>query len=678
MALPGVGTVIGGLRIDAVIGRGGMGVVYRAHQLALDRAVALKIINSDLTSDPEFRERFRREARLAASIDHPHVVPVLHAGEENGHLFLAMRFVDGVDLATMLRDHGPVPPADAALIVAQIAEALDAAHARGLVHRDVKPANVLVTRPGGRWHAYLTDFGITKELRSGGLTQSGVVIGSLDYISPEALAGADVDRRADVYSLGCLLFQALTGQVPFPRTSTAAQMYAHMHVPPPPVGAVRPDLSGPLEPVLARALAKRPADRFDTAGDFGRAALAAVSGPAPAHPNLHPAVPRQHSPQPSHQSIPQPPYAMSPVGPGVPPGPPTPPPAGWPNPTRVGSSLPLAGSPGPVAGPRTGRRRTVWVLAAVLAAIVAVAAGVVAMNPGADTPGQVVAQLPPAGQIVGAPIRVGAGPSDLVGGEGFVWTANRDGRSVTRIDPQTGATKEIEIGGGPAQLVTGHGKVWVWNYSSSITPIDAASGVAADYIDTGIDFSTIVGSDDAVWFAAANSNQIGRIDMATGTYSRQLIDLPGRADSMATHGGRLYVVSRAERTLYAIDEATEKVVDQRPLPNDLLSVGTDDNGRVFLAGPAGMAELGPGPITPDMIHPTGTWTGILFAPDSVWVADDQLHELRRLSLDLQTPVAQPIPGVVPGPAFQFDLVDGMLWLARGADDTVIRVQPTPL
>jgi hypothetical protein len=162
-------------------------------------------------------------------------------------------------------------------MVAQVAHALDAAHARGLVHRDVKPANILVTRPGGRWHAYLTDFGISKDIRDAGMTGSGFVVGSLSYISPEQLQGDHVDGRADQYSLACALFQALTGEVPFPRDTTAARMFAHLSAPAPALGEINPALRGPLEPVLAKALAKRPADRYPTAGEFGRAALAAVS-----------------------------------------------------------------------------------------------------------------------------------------------------------------------------------------------------------------------------------------------------------------------------------------------------------------------------------------------------------------------------------------------------------------
>ena len=277
MIAPDIGAVIGGLRIDAVAGRGGMGVVYRAHQLALDRTVAMKIVNRELAGDPEFRERFRREARIAASLDHPHVVPVYHAGEDDGNVYLTMRFVEGTDLASMIAGRGRVEPRDAVEVVAQIADALDAAHARGLVHRDVKPANILVTRPGGRWHAYLTDFGISKDLRDAGITGSGLVVGSLSYISPEQLQGAHVDGRADQYSLACALFQALTGEVPFPRETTAAQMFAHMSAPAPALGEISPALRGPLEPVLAKALAKNPADRYPTAGEFSRAALAAVS-----------------------------------------------------------------------------------------------------------------------------------------------------------------------------------------------------------------------------------------------------------------------------------------------------------------------------------------------------------------------------------------------------------------
>jgi serine/threonine protein kinase len=202
------GSEFAGCRIEGVLGRGGMGVIYRATELRLGRPVALKLIATEQASDPDVRERFEREARMTASIEHPNVVPVYAAGEEDGHLYLVMRFVPGTDLHHLLRQDGRLPPERAALVVAQVADALDAAHAAGLVHRDVKPANILINGD----HAYLSDFGITRvQTSETRITDSGNWIGTVDFMAPEHLRGEPTDARADVYALGCVLFTALTG-----------------------------------------------------------------------------------------------------------------------------------------------------------------------------------------------------------------------------------------------------------------------------------------------------------------------------------------------------------------------------------------------------------------------------------------------------------------------------------
>ena len=260
-----------GHRIEGVAGRGGMGVVYRATELTLDRIVALKTISPALAADPSFRERFVAESKAAAGIDHPNVLPIFSAGEEDEVPYIAMRFVEGPDLRTLVRAGGPFAPERAAAVVAQVGSALDAAHARGLVHRDVKPANVLLDTGD---HAYLTDFGLTKRLGTSATRAGGGWVGTLGYVAPEQIRDERIDGRADVYALGCVLHHLLTGAPPFERSSDEATLWAHLHDPPP----VAP---GPLGPVVARALAKDPAERYGTPGDLGRAALAAVGRPAP-------------------------------------------------------------------------------------------------------------------------------------------------------------------------------------------------------------------------------------------------------------------------------------------------------------------------------------------------------------------------------------------------------------
>src|SRR3954451_2001244 len=269
-----IGQVFAGHRIEAEAGRGGMGVVYVATHLALNRRVALKLIAPDLAADEGFRERFKQESMTAASIDHPNVIPIYHAGEEDGKLYITMRYVDGTDLRAMIARDGKVEARQAAEIVSQVAAALDAAHKSGLLHRDVKPANVLIGEAG---QAYLTDFGLTKHAGSkSGLTKTGMFVGTLDYIAPEQLQGGPVDARVDVYALGCVLYQSLTGTVPFPRDSEPAKIWAHMQDEPPPIVPSHPDVPAQFEQVVRRAMAKKPDDRYPSAGDLGRAALAAA------------------------------------------------------------------------------------------------------------------------------------------------------------------------------------------------------------------------------------------------------------------------------------------------------------------------------------------------------------------------------------------------------------------
>jgi streptogramin lyase len=252
-----IGTELAGYRIEVLIGRGGMGVVYRARDLALDRDVALKLLAPHLADDVSFRERFLTESRLAASLEHPNVVPIHDAGEVDRQLYIAMRLVEGSDLKAILRE-GPLEPARTVRILQQVASALDAAHERGLVHRDVKPSNVLVD---GRDHAYLADFGLSRHVGDAAASPGAVKsLGTADYVAPEQIRGEKVDGRTDVYALGCLLYECLTGEAPFRRRSDAATLYAHLEEPP-------PDVPG-LEQVLPKALAKEPSERYGTGGEL--------------------------------------------------------------------------------------------------------------------------------------------------------------------------------------------------------------------------------------------------------------------------------------------------------------------------------------------------------------------------------------------------------------------------
>jgi len=268
-----------GYRIERRLGRGGMGILYLAVEPGLDRRVALKLIAPEAAAEEVFAKRFAEESRIAASIEHPNVVPIYSAGEERGVPYIAMRFVAGSDLGRRIDRGGKLDPAHAVALIAQVGNGLDAIHAAGLVHRDVKPANVLLSGEEGHEHAYITDFGVARNVATqSGLTQTGRFVGTLDYVAPEQIAGGQVDARVDVYALGCLLFKLLTGRVPFPREGEAARLYAHLNDPPPAPSLYEPAVPMALDDVVIRAMSKAPEGRYPSAGDLGRAALAALSG----------------------------------------------------------------------------------------------------------------------------------------------------------------------------------------------------------------------------------------------------------------------------------------------------------------------------------------------------------------------------------------------------------------
>jgi serine/threonine-protein kinase len=286
---PRLGTVIAGYRIEERIGRGGMGVVYRAEHINLQRRAAIKIIAPDLAESVGFRERFTREARIAAALQHPNIVTVYDAGEVDGLLYLAMQYIEGEDLSAVLMREGRLRPYRAIDVCRQVASALDAAHAMGLIHRDVKPANVLIE---GRT-AFLTDFGLTKRLDGthAQITRVGDVVGTIHYVAPEQIEGRKVSARSDVYSLGCLLYHCLSGQVPFARETDVAVIYAHLSEEPTKLVEVRKDLPEGLDAVVAKAMDKSPDRRFPSCGDMISAARAVLDAAGP----LGDTTPPRHS-----------------------------------------------------------------------------------------------------------------------------------------------------------------------------------------------------------------------------------------------------------------------------------------------------------------------------------------------------------------------------------------------
>ena len=373
--IPKIGEEFAAYRLEEMIGHGGMSIVYRARHLVLERSVALKLLSPELSDDPAFQERFIRESRLAAGLDHPNVIPIYEAGEENGVYYIAMRYVPGVNLKELLQRDGPLDATQTISIIGQIASALTTAHEMGLVHRDVKPANVLIVEGAGADesnHVYLSDFGIAKQ-QSSNVTRTGMFIGTAEYASPEQIEGKELDGRSDVYSLGCVLYQLLTGNPAYEKDSEVALIYAHLLEPPPSPRAARPDLPPAIDDVVAKAMAKNPDDRYATARELAaavRQALtqpAAESAPAPAPETV--AV--TSAPAPVVQAAVSPPAGGAPpVAPatereGSPPAPEAPPPQDT--------------APPPPGGPSGSNRKRLGIAGAVVAlgiagAVVAVVA----------------------------------------------------------------------------------------------------------------------------------------------------------------------------------------------------------------------------------------------------------------------------------------------------------------
>jgi serine/threonine protein kinase len=352
------GSSFGPYRIESLLGRGGMSVVYLAEDTRLARRVAIKVLAPELAADDAFRSRFVRESQLAAGLDHPNIVPVFEAGEAEGQLFIAMRYVRGTDLRTIIVREGPLDPARTMRLLQPIASALDAAHRRELVHRDVKPANILIASDEGEEHVYLSDFGLTKHASSrSGLTRTGQFMGTVDYVAPEQIQGQDVDGRADEYSLACVLYECLTANVPYAKDSDVATLFGHIQDPPPRVSVARPTVPAAMDDVVAQGMAKDPADRFGTCVALLAAAAHALGEPStpsdpPADRPAAPYVPPLGVPVPR-------PDAPSPRGPvGTPPGSPPPPfepPATPPGPTPAPAGAPVAVGAPPSSDPSAPR-----------------------------------------------------------------------------------------------------------------------------------------------------------------------------------------------------------------------------------------------------------------------------------------------------------------------------------
>jgi ABC-type branched-subunit amino acid transport system substrate-binding protein/streptogramin lyase len=544
------GTTFAGYRVDSLVGRGGMGVVYRATDLSLGRPVALKLIAPELAEDERFRARFLREPRLAASLDHPNVIPIYEAGEHEGQLYLAMRFVEGSDLKGLIEREGQLQPERALAVLAQVAGALDAAHRRALVHRDVKPANVLLDEDG---HAYLTDFGITKQL-GGASTDTGRVVGTLDYLAPEQIRGDPVDGRADCYALGCLLYECLTGAAPFRRATEAETLWAHMQEEPAPLRR-----HPRLDPVLRKALAKDREDRYKTCAELIEAAAEALG---------------LASPRAARRLL-------------------------LPHALRSRGRLLLAG----------GLLLTVAVVAAVLAM-----AGTDERSE-TEPVGNGVAAINGDGAELASFTTTDAPPSNVAVGEGGIWFLNLQDRTVARIDPQTKVVvKKFRTQGTPRDIAAGAGALWLWtelgerhfisrvdpgtgevtrriglpdkrfpgdvpfqnwtwgfpgiaigagaiwaiNPDRTVSRLDPASGRRIATID--VDATTIAAGEEGVWFVNGDDpRSVVRIDQETNRAGRKIPVSASNLSAVALAAGSIWVSSEADGVVWRIEPESSAV-----------------------------------------------------------------------------------------------------------------------
>lgn len=610
---PAIGSTLAGYRLDALIARGGMGIVYRATHLALDRPVALKVIARQFAGDEGFRDRFLRESRLAARLDHPAVVPVFDAREEDGELIVAMRLVGGGDLKRRIEAGGPLPPAQAIELLGQVAGALDAAHAAGIVHRDVKPHNILLE--GDR--AFLTDFGLAKAIGDSGVLSGNSIVGTVEYMSPEQWRGEQVGSAADVYSLGCVLYESLTGVVPYARRA----------------GDAEPEMPRGLDAVIERAVAKDPAERYATAGELIEAA-GERQGAAPA-------VTRVLSETADRPTL-----------------------------GRAGGYAPIRTSNSRHVGLRGWRDRLAavprrWLIAPVVAVVVLVLAVLLLLGrdgPSVSAPIEVgrprlrlavgaasvwatsaadgtLSRIDPeARRVTGEPLRLDRGVSGVTVGAGSVWVSSPRRGVVLRVDPDSErVTARIDVGGRPGAIVFGGGRVWVADDAGDgVTAVNPAGDrVFKRGIPPHAAPLRLAAGAGAVWVSSAATGTVRRIDRATAA-----ADAPirvGRGPAGVTVGGGLvWVANSRSETVTRVDPSIRAIL------GDPIAVGSR-----------------PG--------------GIDAGTSTVWVANSADGSVSRIDIESGETVGDPIQvGPQPGAV----AVGGeAVWVANNGDGTVTRIEP---
>jgi streptogramin lyase/tRNA A-37 threonylcarbamoyl transferase component Bud32 len=606
-----VGTELAGYRIDRVIGRGGMSVVYLAEHARLERRVALKLLAPELADSERFRDRFLRESRLAASIDHPNIVPIYDADEADGTLFIAMRYVEGSDLKEVIRSEGRIDLERTSAIVGQVASALDAAHALDLVHRDVKPSNVLLTPDD---HVYVSDFGLTKRALSvSGLTATGQLVGTIDYVAPEHIKGDPIDRRADVYSLGCMVVECLTGHAPYPRDLEVGVLWAHVEEAPPKVTDERPDLPPEVDEVVAAAMAKDPDARTATAGEVA-AGLRSALGPDGATV-VAPTRPRRKQPR------------------------------------------------------ARGRGRTA-LIAALVGAGLLVAVGVAVLLAGSGE--EVVVPMPNSVARIEADatafstsVEVGLDPTGVaVGEDGDLWVINQGDSTVSRIDPDSGEdTSTKSTLGIPTGVAAGEGAVWITNGfggpsgTGQVVRLDLADESVEPAFDDSGNAKAIVVAFGSIWLADADRDAVLKYDPED--LDAPPIEIPTDEDANASAAPRsLSVGTGAAQGIWVANELGDTVLRIDPETNEVADRIQVESPTAVAAGASGVwvtSEINDRVVrfdaadgrtlrtyqTPDgvldgptsiVIAPAGVWFGSVLE-SAIARLDPQTDAIERIAID---------------------------------------------
>ena len=647
------GTVFAGYQIDSVAGEGGMGRVYRATEIALARPVALKLIADDFAGDRKFRERFQRESMLAASIDHPNVIPIYEAGEVDGELYIAMRFVDGTDLLAAVMREGPFEPARAVGIISQVASALDAAHRRGLVHRDVKPGNVLLT--GEDEHAYLTDFGLVKTLsgEAPGMTTAGHFVGTLDYSSPEAIQGGDADARSDVYSLGCVLFYVLTRVSPFLRDSNVGTMFAHVNEPAPSLLEARADLPPALGAVIERSLAKDPAARQQSAGEFAREAQEALAA-APAAGSTGGAKP------PSTREV------------AVPGGPPQ-------RARLLGIILPAV--------------LVIGLIAAALAALgvfesddpkQAGETATATATAGENGTATATATATAAASVpkVAASIEVGEGPDGIsVSDDGQVWVTDATAGTFVRIDVETNETlgEPLEVGKAPDGVVAAKQVAWIASTGDDrVRRVESnPDPVVIGTIPVGDQPNGISLGKQLVWVTNSGDDSVNRIDRGSATVVGSPIGVGKEPIGVNVGANSVWVANHGDGTVTRIDSSTAQVIGSP------VEVGKGPRGVVEGLGAVWVANSDDGTVSrldPESGKVTGEPIRVGQDPRDltvgagfVWVANAKDNTVSQIDPKTNRVVGRAIP--VGDDPIGITFGNGAVWTANHQDGTVTRITP---